>query len=139
MVDHDQAIIRATILVVAAMVALRPGITLGPAARGMILAGKIVSCPPNEVVPVEFRERLANELSRPNPRSDMQADRIRPDVIEKSVNEWMEGRLCAMYLVRNDEIEMRRIVADNTDQLTQAKAFVEEFKRKRLAARRQDR
>ena len=138
-IDHYQVRIRARILDAAAELVPERGATkFPPIAGGMYMAATIVSYPPHEVVPVEARERFAIELSRPNPRSNLEANRYRPHVIDHWVTEWVWDRICAMYLDSNDEDELRRIVADNTDELTQAKAFVEELRRKRDAAQRQN-
>lgn len=90
---------------------------LEPNAQGYRLwywASWILACPPDGEVSDRYRKELADRAALENPYEKLRRQRPRLSTKERedAMNEWIVEQLCGMFLSRNDELELRREVAD---------------------------
>lgn len=77
-------------------------------------ASRILACPPDGEVSDRYRKELAERAALENPyeRLHRQRPRLSTKEREDAINEWVVEQLCGMFLNRNDELELRREVAE---------------------------
>ncbi len=77
-------------------------------------ASRILACPPKAEVSHRWRKALAERAALENPYERLRRQRPRLSTSERedAMNEWIVEQLCWMFLQRNDELELRREVAD---------------------------
>lgn len=77
-------------------------------------ASRILACPPDGEVPDRYRKELAARAALVNPygRLSRRRPKVPTEEREKAIKEWIVEQLCLMFLNRNDELELRREVAD---------------------------